>query len=157
MPLEPVQGRTISVLFVCDDNAATSIMAEAILRFAGAHRFSAYSGGLHPAPRIDPLVWDLLHSRCIPLAGLQPKSCERFARPGAPRLDFVVALSEDAAESFSAWPGDPVTAYWAVDGDTVSDAFWALMRRINIFTGLPHGSAPRHKLESRLRRIPVWL
>jgi arsenate reductase len=167
-----IPGRTqgvgiTSVLFVCADNSATSIIAEAILRAFGGPRFKAHSAGLVPAPSIDPLVVEFLKSRRLSTRGLRTKSLLDFNRPDA-TLDYVITVCERAAmETPRNWPGNPVVADWRVETlprtatqedreDSIRDSYWALMRRIKIFTSLPHGVVPRRKIEHRIQALATW-
>src|SRR5258708_874563 len=105
-----------SVLFLCDDNASASILAESILRSVGGPRFGCYSGGVRPAPFVHPLVLDFLRERRLPVSGLRAKSIGELLAADSPRLDFVITLSDLAEEAPTAWGGDPMLAHWNVDG-----------------------------------------
>jgi arsenate reductase len=152
-----------SVLFVCDDNTAVSVMGESILRSMG-HRFAAYSAGIRPAAEVAPSVLEFLRDRRLPTSGLRAKGSREFLVDGAPRLDFVITLSDLAEEEApTRWGGDPVLAHWSIvesdeplTGNTVRDAFWALQRRIKIFASLPLASAPRRALQHRIEAIATW-
>lgn len=105
-----------NVLFLCTGNSARSIMAEALLRQHGAARFEAFSAGSHPAGAVAPMALELLRALHLPSEGLRSKSWSEFAAPGAPAMDFVFTLCRDlACEPCPAWPGQPITAHWAVD------------------------------------------
>jgi arsenate reductase (thioredoxin) len=164
---------TTSVLFVCDDNAATSLMAESILRSVGAARFKACSAGIAPAPQPHRLLLDFLRDRHMPASGLRTKSWHEFALPEAPRFDFVITLSERAEDELPARWGahlsaGPVLAHWSLDeeaealqhaaqaGDAMRDAFWILQRRIKILASLPLGSAPRRSIQHRVEALATW-
>jgi arsenate reductase len=143
-------------LFVCDDNAAASVMAEAILRAAGGQRFRAFSAGYTPVPQLAPELLEFLAARRLPLTGLYPKSWAQFAAPSGPRLDFVITVSERAArQPAPEWPGEPVLAHWSVDDD-LSDMFWMLQRRIKIFASLPHARLPRRSIADRVHALATW-
>jgi len=152
-----------SVLFLCDDNAAVSVMAESILRSMGP-RFAAYSAGIRPVAEVEPGVIEFLRERHLPTSGLRAKGVREFLLDGAPRLDFVITLSDLADEEAPAiWHGDPVLAHWNVadcneplTDDTVRDAFWALQRRIKIFASLPLAGAPRRAIQHRVEAIATW-
>jgi arsenate reductase len=145
-----------SVLFVCDDNAAASIMAEAILRAVGGRRFRAFSAGFEAAPRIPQRVLEFLASRNLPVAGLQPKPCAEFVAPLGPPLNFVISVSERAAaRPAPEWRGEPVLAHWSIDED-LYDMFWMLQRRIKIFASLPHARLPRRSMQNRVQAIATW-
>ena len=155
-----------NVLFLCTGNSARSIMAEAYLNAAAGGRFSAYSAGSHPGGTVNPYAMELLRRNRIDTSGLRSKSWDEFARPGAPELDFVFTVCDNAAgEACPLWPGQPMTAHWgvadpaAVEGsDEVKRkafmrAFTELSTRINLFLNLPIGKLDRLTLQRRLREI----
>ena len=142
--------RPYNVLFLCTGNSARSIMAESILREIGAGRFNAYSAGSTPKGAVHPLALELLASRRMPIEGLSSKGWDVFAAPGAPALDFVITVCDNAAgEVCPVWPGVPMTAHWsipdpaAVEGSeevrrrAFSDACHMLLTRIRLFASLP--------------------
>lgn len=158
--------RVYDVLFLCTGNSARSILAEAILNREGGGRFRAYSAGSHPKGQVHPYALDLLRNLNFPTEGLRSKSWEEFAVPGAPKLDFVFTVCDDAAnETCPVWPGQPMSAHWgvpdpaAVEGpEAVKRAAFAdtcrmLTQRISIFTSLPIDSLDRLSLQKRLREI----
>ena len=158
--------RIDNVLFLCTGNSARSILAEAILNHLGNGRFRGFSAGSHPKGEVHPLAIDLLRRLRLPIEGLRSKSWDEFAAPGAPRLDFVFTVCDDAAgEVCPCWPGTPVTAHWgipdpaAVQGTEVDrqlafrQAFTALERRIKAFISLPHTSLDALALRERLAEI----
>jgi len=147
----------VNVLFVCADNSRLSIMAESILQKVAPTRFTAFSAGCVPAKAMDGEVLDFLSAHRMPIAGLRPKSLEDFRRASA-HVDFVITLCERASERCAAFefPGTPFITHWAVQDDdvaageeTMRDAFWTLMRRINILASLPHGKLSRRTVEQR--------
>ena len=159
-------GRVYNVLFLCTGNSARSILAEAILNRLGQGRFVAFSAGSHPNGRVNPHALDLLnrHGISIP-SGLRSKSWDEFAAPGAPELDFVFTVCDNAAgEVCPFWPGQPMTAHWgmpdpaAVEGSDVDKAdafretFRALERRIGLFVSLPIASLDRLSLTAKRAR-----
>jgi arsenate reductase len=155
-----------NVLFLCTGNSARSIFAEAILNRHGRGRFRAYSAGSHPKGHVHPYAIDLLRNLKYPTEGLRSKSWDEFAVPGAPEINFVFTLCDDAAkEVCPIWPGQPMTAHWgvpdpgAVEGtETIkraafADAHRMLTNRISIFTSLPLKSLDRMALQERLDEI----
>jgi arsenate reductase (glutaredoxin) len=158
--------RIYNVLFLCTGNSARSIIGEAILNKAGAGRFRAYSAGSHPKGAVNPLAIKTLQGNDIPIAGLRSKSWEEFAAPGAPVMDFVFTVCDDAAgEACPVWPGQPMTAHWGIEdpagvqGTEVQKeaafdmAYYYLERRISLFRNLPIKSLDQLALRSRLRDI----
>ncbi len=136
----------LNVLFLCTGNSARSILAEAFLNAAGRGRFRAFSAGSHPTGKVNPFALDLLEENGIETAGLRSKSWDEFAKPGAPRLDFIFTVCDSAAaEVCPAWPGHPVTAHWgmpdpaAVQGSdeekrmAFQQVFASLSKRIRLF------------------------
>lgn len=158
--------RTFNVLFLCTGNSARSIMAESILRQAGAGRFRAFSAGSRPAGRVNPFALELLERNRMPTDGLRSKNWDEFAGPDAPLLDFVFTVCDNAAgEVCPVWPGQPMTAHWgipdpaAVDGSdedkrkAFADASRTLLNRIRIFAGLPLDRLDRLTLQHRLHEL----
>jgi len=127
----------LNVLFVCDANCTLSLMAESILASVGAPRFRAYSAGIE----------------CRGCGHRLP--LDEFRSASAPRMDFIITLSEAAMHELADWPGEPFIAHWNVRADGAEgdeshrDQFWTLMRRIKIFTSLPHGEINKRTLERR--------
>ena len=141
--------KTFNVLFLCTGNSARSIMAEALLDHWGKGRFRAYSAGSFPKGAVHPLALDLLEKAHLDTSLLRSKSWDEFAKPGAPEMDFVFTVCDQAAsEVCPAWPGNPVTAHWgvpdpaAVEGTDAEKnrafriAFQALETRIKLFASL---------------------
>jgi arsenate reductase (thioredoxin) len=160
-----MRGR-YNVLFLCTGNSARSIMAEAILNFKGRPNFTAYSAGSHPSGTVRPEALDLLAKAHMPVEGLRSKGWEEFSQAGAPKLDFVFTVCDNAAkEVCPVWPGQPMTAHWGVpDPATVQgteqevqkafrDAFFMLERRISLFLCLPMASLDKLALQSEIERI----
>jgi protein-tyrosine-phosphatase len=155
-----------NVLFLCTGNSARSILAEAYLNTAGKGRFSAYSAGSKPGGRVNPFALELLERSRIDTAGLRSKSWDEFARPGAPQMDFVFTVCDNAAaEPCPYWPGQPMTAHWGVADPAAAEgseddkrrafrqAFSALSARINLFINLPMDKLDRLALTKRLQEI----
>ena len=159
---------TYNVLFLCTGNSARSILAEAVMNHLAGHdgRFRAFSAGSFPKSEPNPFALDLLRKNQIAVDALRSKSWDEFAAPGAPKLDFVFTVCDQAAgELCPIWPGQPVTAHWgvpdpaAVEGTDEAkrraflDAYLALRRRIELFTSLPISALDKIALEERVRAI----
>jgi arsenate reductase len=155
-----------NVLFLCTGNSARSILAEAIMNRKGKPTFSAYSAGSFPTGKVRPEALKLLESAHIPTAGLRSKNWDEFARPDAPKLDFVFTVCDNAAkEVCPIWPGQPMTAHWgvpdpaAVTGtpDQVEkayrDAMFMLDRRISLFLNLPLRSLDNLAIKKEIDKI----
>jgi len=156
----------MNVLFLCTGNSARSILAEAYLNAAGGGRFTAYSAGSHPAGRVNPFAVELLQKNRLPVTDLRSKNWDEFARPGAPQLDFVFTVCDNAAgEVCPVWPGQPITAHWgvadpaAVVGSAADKrkaflrAFSELSTRINLLLALPVEKLDRLTLKRKLDQI----
>jgi len=158
--------RPFNVLFICTHNSARSIMAEAVMNQLGQGRFRAYSAGSLPRGEVHPLTLSTLAEQGYPTAGLSSKPWEVFAKPGAPPLDFIITVCDNAAgEVCPVWPGQPMTAHWgvpdpaAVQGSEAeiaaafSETARMLGNRIRIFLSLPLASIDRMSLQTKLREI----
>ena len=161
-----MSDRIYNVLFLCTGNTARSILAESILRREGRVHFRAFSAGSQPKGRVNPFAIKVLTSLDYPTDDLRSKSWEEFARPGAPVMDFVFTVCDNAAgESCPVWPGQPMTAHWGIEDPaeaTGTDiekeavfvaAFRFLKNRIAAFTSLPLSSIDRLSLGTKLREI----
>lgn len=155
-----------NVLFLCTGNSARSIMAEAILNERGKGKFTAYSAGSHPTGRVNPVAIKQLETARLPTRELRSKSWDEFGQPGAPHLDFVFTVCDNAAkEVCPIWPGQPMTAHWGIpdpatvlgDDSQVSrafrDAFMALERRISLFISLPLESLDNLAIKREIDQI----
>jgi arsenate reductase (thioredoxin) len=160
-----MQGR-YNVLFLCTGNSARSIMAEAILNYKGRPNFTAYSAGSQPAGTVRPEALRQIEMARLPTKGLRSKSWEEFAQPGAPEMNFVFTVCDNAAkEVCPVWPGQPMTAHWgipdpaAVTGSpdeierAYRDAFMALDRRIGLFLCLPLASLDHLAIKREIDKI----
>jgi arsenate reductase len=158
--------RPFNVLFLCTGNSARSIMAEAIINRVGIGKFKGYSAGSMPTGKVHPMALELLNRLNYDTSNARSKSWEEFAAPGAPELDFVFTVCDNAAnEVCPIWPGQPVSAHWgvpdpsAVQGSEVqralafADTYRMLNNRIGIFTSLPLTSLDKISLQRRLDDI----
>ena len=155
-----------NVLFLCTGNSVRSILAEAILNREGRGQFKAYSAGSHPKGQVHPMAIETLEEMGFVTEGYRSKPWDEFAAEGAPELDFVFTVCDNAAgEVCPVWPGQPMTAHWgiedpaAVEGDdehqrrAFRNAFYSLQRRIGLFLALPLESIDELSLQTRLRDI----
>jgi protein-tyrosine-phosphatase len=130
-------------------------MAESILASVGAPRFRAFSAGIEGRGPANADVLEFLAGHHLPVASLRAKPLEEFRADTAPRMDFIIALCDTAAHGLADWPGEPFVAHWNIRADGAAgdeshrDQFWTLMRRIKIFTSLPHGEINRRVLQRR--------
>ena len=158
--------KTFNVLFLCTGNSARSVMAEAILNKTGKGKFRAYSAGSRPTGKINPLTIKLLEGLGYDTSGFRSKSWNEFAAPGAPGIDFIFTVCDDAAgEACPIWSGKPITAHWGVPDPAAAtggeverarafrDAYGLLQKRIELFAALPLGSLDELALKNRLREI----
>ncbi len=158
--------KTFNVLFLCTGNSARSIFAETFMNARGQGRFHAFSAGSHPGGTVNPHVLELLASAKLPIVGLRSKSWDEFAVPGAPHMDFVFTVCDNAAgEVCPIWPGQPITAHWPFEDpaafvgseDAVKrkfvEVFLQIRQRIDLFVNLPFHTLDGMALKSRLDEL----
>ncbi len=158
--------RNYNVLFLCTGNSARSIMAEAIMNHKGAPHFTAYSAGSHPSGSVREEALSQLEASHLRTAALRSKSWDEFARPGAPPMNFVFTVCDNAAtEVCPVWPGQPMTAHWGIPDPAAvkgteeqvrkafREAFFLLDRRISLFLNLPLSTMDRLALKRELDDI----
>ena len=158
--------RVYNVLFLCTGNSARSILAEALLNQLGGGRFRAYSAGSHPAGKVNPFTLELLRKNHLPADGLRSKSWDEFAAPGAPAMDFVFTVCDQAAgEACPFWPGQPMTAHWGVEDPAAVqgtdedkrraflNAFRTLGTRVRLFASLRPELLEKTALQARVKEI----
>jgi arsenate reductase (thioredoxin) len=162
--------RPYNVLFLCTGNSARSILAESLLNHWGKDRFHGYSAGSFPKGQVHPISVALLTELNLPTEGLRSKSWDEFAAPGAPPLDFIFTVCDNAAgELCPVWPGKPMTAHWGVEDPAAVEGTeaekWAAFRkalrelenRIKLFINLPVASLDKITLQRRVEAIGTAL
>jgi len=158
--------RPYNVLFLCTGNSARSIIGEALLNQMGKGRFRAFSAGSFPKGEVHPIALHVLETADLPTSGLRSKSWDEFAAPGAPELDFIFTVCDNAAnETCPFWPGHPMTAHWGIPDPAAAlgseaerhvaflDTVRMLRNRISLFISLPIAEIDALALERRLREI----
>ncbi|MDY8109557.1 arsenate reductase ArsC [Fulvimarina sp. 2208YS6-2-32] len=158
--------RRFNVLFLCTGNSARSILAESVLRKLGEDRFTAFSAGSHPNGAVNPVAIDVLTELGFPVDGLRSKSWDEFAVPGAPKMDFVFTVCDQAAgESCPVWPGQPVTGHWGIEDPSREErpglwkraafvkALGYMKNRIGAFVALPVEGLERSSLSAKISEI----
>src|SRR6476469_7827374 len=156
----------LNVLFLCTGNSARSIMAEVILNRLGRGKFRGFSAGSQPTGQVNPMALNVLRLAHYDVSGLRSKPWEEFSAAGAPKLDFVFTVCDNAAkEVCPIWPGQPMTAHWglpdpaAVEGSEAekrlafADTMRLLRNRIGVFVSLPLESLDKLSLQNRLDDI----
>jgi arsenate reductase len=156
----------MSLTWLCTGNSARSIMAEAILNRMGQGRFRAFSAGSQPKGQVHPYAVDLLRKLNYDVGKMRSKSWLEFSATGAPKLDFVFTVCDNAAaETCPFWPGQPMTAHWGIPDPAAAtgneaqvrlafaEAFRMLSNRIEIFVNLPMKSVDQLSLQRRLDEI----
>jgi arsenate reductase len=159
---EPVYN----VLFLCTANSARSIMAEAILNREGKGRFRAFSGGSTPAGKVNPHALTLLENLGYETKNFRSKDWDEFAAAGAPEMDFIFTVCDDAAgETCPLWPGHPSSAHWGIPDPAKAtgtpaeiqlvfdQAYRMLATRIGVFLALPIDKIDRSALHQHLHNI----
>jgi arsenate reductase len=155
-----------NVLFLCTGNSARSIMGEAIMSYKGRPNFTAYSAGSHPSGTVRPEAIMQLETAHLPTNNLRSKSWDEFAKPDAPKMDFVFTVCDNAANEICPfWPGQPQTAHWGVPDPAAvrgtqdeikrayRDAFMTLERRISLFLCLPLASIDKMAIKKEIDKI----
>jgi arsenate reductase len=161
-----MSNRVYNVLFLCTGNSARSILAESILRKEGSGRFNAFSAGSQPKGTVNPFALKVLAALDYPSEGFRSKAWDEFAAPGAPEMDFVFTVCDDAAgEACPVWPGQPMTAHWGIEDPSnvegtdiekeraFSQAARFMKNRIMAFLSLPLASIDRMAVDHHLQLI----
>ena len=161
-----MSDKVFNVLFLCTGNSARSILAEAQLNALGKGRFKGYSAGSHPTGAVNPFAIEFLDKAGLSSEGYRSKSWDEFAAPGAPVMDYVLTVCDQAAgEQCPFWPGQPMSAHWgvadpaAVEGSdedkrrAFKNAAATLRKRIELFTSLPTATLDRMSLKAKLDDI----
>lgn len=161
-----MSDRVMNVLFLCTGNSARSILAESLVNQLGGGRFRGFSAGSHPKGAVHPLALYELERNREPVEGLRSKDWAEFAEPGAPHMDFVFTVCDNAAgEVCPVWPGQPMTAHWGmpdpagVEGTEIerkaafARTYRELRNRISIFVNLPFATLDRLRLQEKVDEI----
>ncbi len=158
--------RTPNILFLCTGNSARSVMAEALVNSLGEGRFKAYSAGSHPAGQVNPFTIELLSAEGHAVEDLRSKSWDEFAAPGAPKMDFVITVCDNAAgEVCPIWPGQPVSAHWGFEDPAAFQGpdeekrrlfrliYRQIASRIRLLLDLPVDELDRQSLQQKIKDI----
>jgi arsenate reductase len=161
-----MNDKPFHVLILCTGNSARSILGEALINHWGRGQFVGHSAGSTPKGKVHPIALELLKHMKMPTEGMRSKSWDEFAKPGAPHLDFVFTVCDNAAgEMCPVWPGQPMTAHWGIEDPAAVEgtdtekwlafrkAFHELESRIKVFTALPIRTLDRMKLQDHLNAI----
>ncbi len=161
-----LQDKLYNMLVLCTGNSARSILAEVLFNALGNGKFIAHSAGSRPVGRVNPFALELLQQHGHSIDGLRSKSWDEFAAPGAPQIDFIFTVCDNAAgETCPIWPGKPATAHWGIPdpagvaGDdearraAFKKAYEQLARRIQLFMSLPIESLGKLELKQKLAEI----
>jgi arsenate reductase len=161
-----MSDKTYHILFLCTGNSARSIMAEALVSTMSHGRFQGYSAGSNPGGTVNPFAIEKVRETGYPLDQLRSKSWEEFARPDAPKMDFIITVCDNAAgEACPIWPGHPASAHWsfedpaAVEGSdeqkraAFSKIFRQIMVRMNAFLALPLDKLEKHAIGHEIKKI----
>ncbi|MDB5777063.1 MAG: protein-tyrosine-phosphatase [Herbaspirillum sp.] len=159
-------AKPYNVLFLCTGNSARSIMAEALLNTMGKERFAAYSAGSHPGGRVNPLAIEQIRSTGYPEEKLRCKSWDEFAAPGAPKMDFIITVCDNAAgEVCPIWPGQPISAHWGFEDPAAatgteeekravfSKVARQIAARVNVFNSLPFSTLEKSAIKREMDAI----
>ena len=158
--------KVYNVLFLCTGNSARSVLAESLLNALGNGRFRAFSAGSHPAGAVNPHALDFLQTNGLPTEGLRSKSWDEFAAPGAPHMDLIITVCDNAAgEVCPFWPGHPASAHWGYadpsegngSDEEKLEAFrktlHAIQRRLSLLISLPNEKLHHAMLQSTARDL----
>ena len=161
-----MNDKTYNVLFLCTGNSARSIMAEALLTTMGKGRFRGYSAGSHPGGVVNPFAIEQVKKMDYPIENLRSKSWDEFAQPGAPKMDFIITVCDNAAgEVCPVWPGQPIAAHWgfedpaaAVGSDEDKRQVFEkvcrqIMSRVHVFLGLPLAMLEKSAIQQEVKSI----
>ncbi|MEN6541630.1 arsenate reductase ArsC [Parvibaculum sp.] len=160
------EQKIYNVLFLCTGNSARSVLAETYLNARGGGRFRAFSAGSHPTGKVNPYAIEVLRSAQLPVEGLRSKSWGEFAEPGAPQMDFIITVCDNAAgEVCPIWPGHPTSAHWPFEDPAAMtgseevirrkfvEVFMQVRRRIDLFVSLPLRSLEGMALKRKLNEL----
>lgn len=158
--------KTYNVLFLCTGNSARSIMAEALVTTMSKGRLKGYSAGSKPAGKVNPFAIEQVRKTGYPVEDLRSKSWDEFATPGAPHMDFIITVCDNAAgEQCPYWPGHPTSAHWGFEDPAAAEGtdeqkraafekvFRQIVARMNSFVSLPVHMLDKHAIQQEMKRI----